>query len=243
VAASSRPAVKVIASKAPASSPKPFGDQTTDLFAKGSLVFGILSVIATRTKFAYSAQLQTVFLGFFTVYSYVWGARLPTGFTKFVHPLVTSSTVVYVGCQILAKITGQDLLNVLRAYKVGSLHPMKAGPGDVLLYLLGPSVVSFAISMYSRRQLLRSNLLVVLTAMLVSSAGGLFGTAAMVRLITLGGASGAILRLSVLARNVTTALAIVSADMGDMLARYSFIFLKMLLCPFRFKGLDCHARR
>jgi putative effector of murein hydrolase len=195
--------------------PKPFSDQTTNFFAKGSLVLGLLSVAASRTKFEYSSQIQSLFLGVYTFYSYVWGARLPTTVTKLVHPLVTSSTVLLLSCQLLAKATGQDFFSILRSYKVGSLHPMKTGPGDVLLYLLGPSVVSFAISIYSRRQLLKTNLLVIVTAMLVSSIGGLFGTAAFVRLISLGGQEGSMLRLSVLARNVTTALAIaVTALLG-----------------------------
>ena len=97
---------------------------------------------------------------------------------------------------------------------------MKAGAGDYLLYILGPSVVSFALSVYSRKSLVFSNLPMVLTAMIVSSAGGLFATGAFVRLIQLGGSSqnAALVRLSTLGRNITTALAMALTDMvgGDL---------------------------
>ena len=60
----------------------------------------------------------------------------------------------------------------------------------------------------------------VITAMVISSAGGLYATGAFVRLIQLGGKTGnaALVRLSILARNVTTALAMALTDMvgGDL---------------------------
>lgn len=197
---------------------KAFSDETANFFSKTTLGFGILSILATRQGFAYATPIQTLFLTSFTVSAYVWGARLPAAFTKLVHPLVTSSAVILVSIALLGKATGSSFLDCLRTFKVGSLDPTKAGPGDVLLYLLGPSVVCFAISMYSRRDLLRSNLLVVLTGMFVSSAGGLFGTAAFVRAISLGGSNGRMVRLSVLARNVTTALSMALTAMlgGDI---------------------------
>lgn len=200
--------------------PKAFSDQTMNIFNVGSLVFFALSLYATKTGNleAISTPLQTLFLGFATVAAYVWGARLPSGFTKVVHPLVTSCVILLAVVQLLGKATDSTFLDVLRTYKVGSLKPAETGAGDVLLYLLSPAVVSFAISMYSRRSLLRSNFPVVVSAMLVSSVGGLFGTAAFVRAINLGGANGKVVRLSVLSRNVTTALAMALTSMigGDI---------------------------
>ena len=114
--------------------------------------------------------------------------------------------------------TDSTFNDVLATYKSGSLALMSTGAGDILLYLLGPSVVSFALAMFSRRKVMAENLLVVGTAILVSSAGGLFGTAAFVRLLKLGGTAGKILRLSVLPRNVTTPLAIAITNIleGDI---------------------------
>lgn len=98
---------------------------------------------------------------------------------------------------------------MLKTYRAGTLDLTKTGAGDILLFLLGPSVVSFAISMYSRKELLQQNLPIVVASMFVSSVGALFGTAAFGRMIRLGGMSknGLMIRLSMLARNVTTALA------------------------------------
>lgn len=206
---------------------KPFSDQTATFFSRLTLFSGILSILATRDKHTYRNPLQTLFLGSYTVSAYVWGARLSPSFTKLVHPLVTSSGIILASIALLAKVTGKDFHACLRTYRVGSLGVMKAGPGDILLYLLGPSVVSFAISMYSRRDLLKKNLLVVITAMLVSSFGGLFGTAAFVRLISLGGKNGRMVRLSVLARNVTTALSMALTQMlgGDISIAASVVVL------------------
>lgn len=210
---------------------KPFSDQTMSLFLNGAIVLGLSSVVATKTDFQLATPIQTAFLGFATTAAYVWGARLPSSFTKVVHPLVTSCAILLTLVKVLGLATGREFLDVLRTFKTGSLHPMKAGAGDVLLYLLGPSVVSFAISMYSRRQLLKSNLFVVAMAMLISSVGGLFGTAGFVRAIGLGGPNGAMVRLSVLSRNVTTALAMAVTELlgGDISIAASVVVLTGIL--------------
>lgn len=106
---------------------------------------------------------------------------------------------------------------MLKSYKVGSLFPfLNTGAGDILLFLLGPAVVSLAISMYDRRKLMKDNWREVLTGVGISSLGGIFGTAAMVRLI---GVANPTLRLSLLSRNITSPLAmaiasILGADVG-----------------------------
>lgn len=187
--------------------PKPFSDVTMDISWKGSVIFGILSVLAMRSGYVHARVVNTIFYSFLSIALYVWGARLPTGIVKYLHPLVTSSVLVLLTMKSLASLVGMSFIDYLRLYRVGSIDPLKAGAGDIFLYLLGPAVVSFAISMYGRRALIKSNLLTVLTAMFVSSVGGLYGTAIFVRLISLGGENGAIARLSMLSRNVTTALA------------------------------------
>jgi len=217
------------------SAPKPFDDGTMDLLLKGTVLFGAASLAATKMDAAGDVvtPLRTAFLGCGTVAAYVWGARLPPSFTRLVHPLVTSCVVVLGLVKLFGAATGSTFLDVLRTYKAGSLSPAEAGAGDILLYLLGPSVVSFAVSMYSRRSLLRSNFLVVVVAMLVSSVGGLFGTAAFVRAICLGGSGdgGAMVRLSVLSRNVTTALAMALTSMvgGDISIAASVVVLTGIL--------------
>merc|ERR1711935_538120 len=143
--------------------------------------------------------------------SFVRCARLPAAFTKAVHPLLTSTVGVWGLLYVYGIATGSsDFIESLKTYKTTSLGFYSAGAGDVLLFCLGPSVVSFAVSMYSRKKLLVENFLIVFAAMLISSLGGLFGTAAFVNLIRLGGnsSSALMIRLSVLARNITTSLAI-----------------------------------
>lgn len=221
------------AAKANTPPPKAFTDRTFDVFSKGSVLFGILTLVASKTApdTLFLSRVRTLFFGCATVCAYVWGARLPASFTNVVHPLVTCCVIVLVIVQALGLATGSSFLDTLRTYKVGSLAPLKTGAGDVLLYLLGPSVVSFAIAMFSRRALLRQNLLVVVLATFVSSVGGLFGTAAFVRAISLGGADGRLVRLSVLSRNVTTALAMALTTMigGDISIAASVVVLTGIL--------------
>ena len=188
---------------------KPFRAETRDMLIKASVLMGAISIAATRLGNNYATPLHTLFMGCATVAAYVWGAcSLSDAFTKIVHPLVIGTFLTMVITRLSGLATGRTFLDTLRTYKVGSLDLMKVGAGDILLHMLGPAVISFAISMYSRKKLLKENLFVVAIAVLVSSAGGLFGTAAFVRAIQLGGMNGALVRLSVLSRNITTALAI-----------------------------------
>ena len=187
---------------------RPFRAETRDMLLKASVLTGAISIAATRLGNDYATPLNTLFMGCATIAAYVWGASsLPEAFTKIVHPLVIGTFLTMVVTRLSGLATGRTFLDTLRTYKVGSLNVMKVGAGDILLHMLGPAVISFAISMYSRKKLLKENLFVVAIAVLVSSAGGLFGTAAFVRAIQLGGMNGALVRLSVLSRNITTALA------------------------------------
>lgn len=187
---------------------KPYSDELMDVFLKSFVLTGVVSIGASLTNNEFATPLRTLFMTITTFFGYIWGARLPAAFCKVVHPLVTSTVVTLAATQLEASITGGVFNDVLGTYKAGSMNPMSAGAGDLLLYLLGPAVVSFAISIYSRKQQIVDNLLVVCSSMMVGSAGGLFGTAVMVRLLKLGGEAGCVLRKSVLPRNVTTPLAV-----------------------------------
>lgn len=202
--------------KGPApAAPKAYSDATMALLAKTTIVSGIASVLVHTVlgmgSESFATPLQTFFFFSATCATYVWGARLPAGFTKTVHPLLTSTALTWGLLYWYGIATDMgDFTAMVKSYKTGSLAVDTAGAGDVLLFLLGPSVVSFAVSMYSRKHLLKENFLIVVASMLVSSLGALFGTAAFAKLIQLGGSSSSalMLRLSMLARNVTTALAI-----------------------------------
>jgi putative effector of murein hydrolase len=195
--------------------PKAYSDATMALLAKTTILSGIASVlvqtILQKDNASFATPLQTFFFFCATCATYVWGARLPVGITKTIHPLLTSTALTWGLLYWYGVATDSgDFMAMVKSYKTGTLAVSTAGAGDVLLFLLGPSVVSFAVSMYSRKQLLKENFLIVVASMLVSSLGALFGTAAFSKLIQLGGSSGSalMLKLSMLARNVTTALAI-----------------------------------
>jgi len=209
--AAKAPKTKSVAATGPP--PKPFSDETMSFLYKASAVLGIASLLTQKTMSdaVWGTPLKTAFFYIATFMSFVRCARLPAAFTKAVHPLLTSTVGVWGLLYVYGVATGSsDFIESLKTYKTSSLAWNAAGAGDMLLFCLGPSVVSFAVSMYSRKKLLVENFLIVVAAMLVSSLGGLFGTAAFANLIRLGGTSGnaLMIRLSVLARNITTSLAI-----------------------------------
>ena len=213
--------------KAAAPKVKPFADATLSMLLKGSVITGIVSILANNNGYEYADRLQTIFHTIATFTTYVWGANtLPAEVTKIFHPLVVSCLLTLGVIKFTGYATTTDFIDVLKSYRVKSYDLMKLGAGDVLMFLLGPSVVSFALAMYDRRKLLKENFFIVISSMLVSSIGCLYGTAAIVRLIALGGSgdNAAILRLSLLPRNVTTALGIAIANIfgGDVAiaARY-----------------------
>ena len=196
----------------------PFSTELVSFLTKGLAVSGAISIAASNMNNEYATLLRTIFMTIATFFGYVWGARLPPALTKIVHPLVISTAVTHFFTQLTAMATSSTFKDVLATYKSGTMNLLATGTGDILLYLLGPTVVSFAISIYSRKKVIADNLLVVCTAMIVASAGGLFGTAAMVRLLKIGGEAGDVLRKSILPRNVTTPLAIAITNIikGDI---------------------------
>lgn len=223
---------KTVSTTTSSAVPKPYREETQKMLLQASVLTGAISIAATRLGNPYAGPLNALFMLCSTVASYVWAScALPATFTKFVHPLAIGSFLTLVVTQLVALATGKSFLDTLRRYKTGSLAIMKVGAGDILLHMLGPAVISFAISMYSRKKLLKDNLLVVMAATLVSSAGGLFGTAAFVRAIQLGGANGRLIRLSVLPRNITTALAMAVATLlgGDISIAASVVIMSGII--------------
>lgn len=100
--------------------PKAYSDDTLDFLIKGSVLSGALSIAATRTNFEWASPLQTIYMGFVTFATFVWGARLPGSFTKIVHPLVTSTVMTWLAMGLTGMATDSTFLDVLRSYKVGS---------------------------------------------------------------------------------------------------------------------------
>lgn len=206
-------ASEFIASTTPVTNapPKAFSKTLFRTLKAVAWVTGISAVAVIKNSPAskWINLLQSSFLLSVTLSSFVFGANLPKSFTKTVHPLVTCTCLTWIAAKTLASLTGSTFLNILQTYKSGTLSPLMAGAGDVLLFLLGPAVVALACQMYSRKKLMRENIPEVGVSTLVSSFGGLYGTAAAVRLL---GISNPTIRLSLLSRNITSPLAMAIAQ-------------------------------
>ena len=191
--------------------PKAFADSTANGLTALAATSGVVATIATKSGSALGGPLQSVYMLFTTLATFVFGARLPKSFTKIVHPLVTCTSLTWLGATLLTRLVGDGstLLSMLKGYKAGTLAPLAAGAGDILLFMLGPAVVALACQMYDRKQLMKENIAEVGTAVAVSSFGGLFGSAAMVRLL---GIANPTIRLCLLSRNITSPLAMAIAS-------------------------------
>lgn len=194
---------------APAARVKPFSEEFVRNLAVGATLFGALSLYLDKAASEYLAPVRTIFMVCASIASYTFGANLPPSLTKILHPTLTSTIGVWAVTYLYSKLSGSSFLDALKTYKVGSFDPQKTGAGDLILHMLGPSVCSLSVAMYSRKKLMTENLLAVTTAALVSAVGGLFGTAIAVRLLNV---ASEVVRLSILSRNVTTALSMAIAE-------------------------------
>jgi putative effector of murein hydrolase len=190
--------------------PKAFSDELTYGSRKLMGLAGIGAVVSNSVGSSLTAPLLALSMLSATVHNFAFGARQPKKFTKVIHPLVSCTTLSWVWAYILGAATGGSLTSMLQGYRVGGpLSLAASGAGDYLTFVLGPAVASLGVSIYERRVLIQQNLKEVMTATFVSCAGGLFGTAFAVRLLGLASAE---LRLSMLPRNITSALAVAIAD-------------------------------
>ena len=213
--------------KAAGPAPKPYTAETLSFLVTGAVIASGTSILATRHNLQYQKPLETIFLGLATLASYVWGARLPSNITQIINPLVSSAAVTLLVARLTGMVTHRSMVQVLKAYTCKKLAPLEAGAGDLLLFLLSPSVISFAVGMYKGKTLIATNLLAIVTGVVTGSVGSLFGTAAFCRLIRLGGSQGAVLRLAAVPRSTQTALGMIIAELlgGDVAIAATLIIL------------------
>jgi len=190
--------------------PKAFSDELT----YGSRALAAASGIAAVASNSMGSTITTPLLAFSmlaaTFHNFAFGARQSKKLTKAIHPLVSCTVLSWFWATLLGSLTGGSFYSMLRGYRVGgALSLATSGAGDFLTFVLGPAVVSLGVSIYERRALMKQNYKEVLTATGVSCVGGLFGTALAVRLLRLASAE---LRLSMLPRNITSALAVAIAE-------------------------------
>lgn len=200
---------------------KPFSDELMKKLRIAAIFSGLCALegaspVFTSPPAKLLVKLQTpilsLLLGSTTLAGFVYGSRMNPKIKKVVHPLVTCTAITWTIMKVFSKCVGQSFGNMLTTYKMGKGFNglYGTGPGDILLFLLGPAVMSLAISMYDKRELIRDNFAQIATAVSVSSLGGLFGTAWMVRLIGLMQPS---FRVALLSRNITSPLAMAIAGL------------------------------
>jgi putative effector of murein hydrolase len=201
----SKPAPSAVAAK-----PKAFSDELTLGSRFLAIASGVYALFAHNMHSPMTNAFVAVSMLAATVHNFCFGARMPKKVTKVFHPLVCCTTLTWVWATVLGAATGTSFLSMIQGYRTGgALSMASSGAGDFLTFVLGPAVVSLGVSIYERRRLIRQNLKEVVTATSVSTLGGLFGTAMAVRLLGLATAE---LRLSLLPRNITSALAAAIAD-------------------------------
>jgi len=130
--------------------------------------------------------------------------------TKVLHPLVTCTVLTNLAVLVRGKlITGLPYAQELGTYTMKSMSPSSFGAGDVLLFLLGPAVVSLSISMFQKRQLVKDNFEEVVAGSVFSSILGLMGTSFLARAVGIKPELG----ISLAPRCITTPLAIAVSSM------------------------------
>jgi putative effector of murein hydrolase len=204
----------------PPPEPKPFSDELMKFLRITAIFSGLFALEGASPAFTsapakfltkFQVPFLSLHLGVVTLASFCYGARLPKKFTRAVHPLVVCTSLTWAVMKLFSKcVEGGSFTDMLKAFKMGNGFNglFGTGAGDVLLFLLGPAVVSLAISMYEKRQLIKDNAKEVAAGVAVSSVGGLFGTAILVRLAQIAQPS---LRTALLSRNITSPLAMAIA--------------------------------
>jgi putative effector of murein hydrolase len=200
----------------PSPSPKVFSDELLKQLRLLAIVSGVVALEAASPVFPFTLKIQlpkletplvNILLGSTTLASFAFGSRMSARFKKVVHPLVTCTLLTWGIMGLFAKcVEGGSFTKMLTTYKMGNgiNGPFGTGAGDIFLFLLGPAVLSLSVSMYEKRQLIRDNAKEVATATAVSTLGGLFGTALMVRLARILSPDS---RVALISRNITSPLA------------------------------------
>jgi putative effector of murein hydrolase len=120
----------------------------------------------------------------FNILAYFAALSLPPNWKQFLHPVLVSSAITIMGIWILGLIRGNDLHDILDAYKTGTnylslWHGDKGlplpGAGDVFSSVLDAAIISLALPMYNYRGELKRHFLAIVIPNVAVSIGSLFG--------------------------------------------------------------------
>uniref|UniRef100_A0A7S2YDS6 Plastidal glycolate/glycerate translocator 1, chloroplastic n=1 Tax=Entomoneis paludosa TaxID=265537 RepID=A0A7S2YDS6_9STRA len=195
---------------------KPYNEATLAFLLKGTTLFGLVRLGLHKVSLfngKLNKPMESLFFTFATISSYVWGANLPSQFTKVCNPLLTSAFVTLALARTISSFTKASFTDILRSYTCKNLHYSQIGAGDLLLFFLSPCVISFGVGMFKGKTLIAANLPAVATAVLVGALGSMVGTAAAARVLNLGGPHGQVIRLAAVPRSTQTALGMTIAQM------------------------------
>ena len=200
--------------------PPPFGAGLESALAAGAIAVGALAAAQARgAVLGYSgpaAALACPFAGatrsafalLATAWGFVRGSRQPPVVKAALHPVLFTAAAALAAVKTLSVASGLPFRALLEAYTAKASGGVP-GAGAALLFLLGPSILSFSAEMFRQRHVMAARAAEVAGATAVASAGGLLGTAALARGIGLSPA----LRLSTVTRQITSPLAMACAGL------------------------------
>lgn len=143
-----------------------------------------------------------------TLFSFCVAQRLPSRLKIILHPLISTTLATIGSIALLGAATGTPFATALAAYYVRSGAPL-AGAGNLLAFLLGPAVVTFAFTVDRHRTLAVARAVEVSGSSMFAAIGSLFGTALVARALGLAPAT----RLLMVPRTITAPLAVPIAGM------------------------------
>jgi putative effector of murein hydrolase/putative effector of murein hydrolase LrgA (UPF0299 family) len=231
-AAPRRPAFVTVAVPAPAKASPPFGPGLQRALASATVLTGAAAAalapsngIALGSGGASAAGTaaalllnggasargcEAAFALAATALAFVTGSRLPAAVRKVVHPVLFTAVATAASLRGFAMLAGlPDLQGPLARYVARSLAPSAVGAGDLLLFCLGPSVLTFGVEMFARRRVMAARWVEVCGSAVAASVFGLFGTVALARGLGLAEP----LRLATATRQITSPLALSCAGM------------------------------
>lgn len=157
------------------------------------------------TGYAMPAQLTVNVLAYFAAIS------LPAKWKQFLHPVLVSSLITVLTIWIFGLIRGNDLDQVLDAYRTGSKYTKlwhgskipKPGAADIFDSFLDASIVALALPMFQYRKELFQHFFAIVIPNVGVSIASLFGYPALCYAIGISSKRS----LSFAARSLTLALA------------------------------------
>lgn len=116
-------------------------------------VSGLVAYLAPNAFGLHQATVAAPFFICATVIGFLLGSQVPKPFKKILHPVITAAVFVNVITFLAAAATNRSFETVLGLYLTKSLQT--PGGGDILMALLGPLTLTYALTLFRQRSVLR----------------------------------------------------------------------------------------